>query len=270
MNARTLPVSETVGKIEIRKLVSIQEMEACVQLQQSVWQFQDLDIIPRRMFAVASAVGGQVMGAWDGTQLIGYALAIPGFREGQPYFHSHMLAVAPEYRNKGVGRMLKLAQRDDAMARGIELIEWTFDPLEVKNAFFNIEKLGAIVRRYTPDFYGPSTSPLHGNLPTDRLHAEWWLNSDRVRSLIAGNGLPNSPIKETIAVTYTHAGSGDTLHPPPALALESLLNLRREFSVAFSAGLAVLRFQNLPGKSACYRLGNWDKDSSLAQSESSQ
>jgi predicted GNAT superfamily acetyltransferase len=263
-------VSETVGKIEIRKVVSIQEMEACVQLQQSVWQFQDLDIIPRRMFAVANAVGGQALGAWDGTKLIGYALAIPGLREGQPYFHSHMLAVAPEYRNKGVGKMLKLAQRDDAMARGIELIEWTFDPLEIKNAFFNIEKLGAIVRRYTPDFYGTSTSPLHGNLPTDRLHAEWWLNSDRVRSLMAGNSLPNSPIKRTIAVTYTHVGSGDTLHPPPTLALESLLNLRCEFSAAFSAGLAVLRFQNLPGELACYRLGNWDKDSPLAQSERSQ
>lgn len=263
-------MSDTAKKIEIRKIVSIPEMEACVQLQQSVWQFQDLDIIPRRMFAVANAVGGQVLGAWDEARLIGYILAIPGLREGQPYFHSHMLAVAPEYRNLGIGKMLKIAQREDALARGIELIEWTFDPLEIKNAFFNIEKLGAIVRRYTADFYGASTSPLHGNLPTDRLHAEWWLNSERVRSLIAGNGLPNSPIKRTITVTYTHAGSDDTLHSPPTLALESLLKLRREFTAAFSAGLAVLRFQNLPGELARYRLGHWDKDSSLVQSEGSQ
>jgi predicted GNAT superfamily acetyltransferase len=265
-----VPVSEPFGKIEIRKVVSIPEMEACVQLQQSVWQFQDLDIIPRRMFAVANAVGGQALGAWDGARLIGYALAIPGIRDGHPYFHSHMLAVAPEYRNRGVGKMLKTAQRDDALTRGIELIEWTFDPLEIKNAFFNIEKLGAIVRRYTPDFYGASTSPLHGNLPTDRLHAEWWLNSARVRSLIAGNGLPNSPIQSTITVTYTHVGSGDTLHPPPTLALESLLKLRREFSAAFSAGLAVLRFQNLPGEPARYQLGHWEKNSVLAASEESQ
>lgn len=263
-------MSEPMGKIEIRKIVSIPEMEACVQLQQSVWQFQDLDIIPRRMFVVANAVGGQVLGAWDGARLIGYALAIPGFREGHPYFHSHMLAVAPEYRNQGVGKMLKIAQRDDALARGIELIEWTFDPLESKNAFFNIEKLGAIVRRYTADFYGTSTSPLHGNLPTDRLHAEWWLNSERVRSLIVGNDLPNSPIQKTITVTYTHAGSGDTLHPPPTLALESLLKLRREFSAAFSAGLTVLRFQNLPGELPCYQLGRWEIDSHLVSSEGSQ
>ena len=85
---------------------------------------------------VANAVGGQVLGAWDGSKLIGYALADPGLRDGRPYFHSHMLAVAPEYRNRGIGKMLKLAQREDALARGIELIEWTFDPLEIKNALF--------------------------------------------------------------------------------------------------------------------------------------
>lgn len=252
-------MSKVAEEIEVRKIVSIPDMEACVQLQQAVWQFRDLDIIPRRMFAVASAVGGQVLGAWAGEQLIGYALAIPGLRDGRPYLHSHMLAVAPEYRNRGVGKMLKLAQREDALARGIELIEWTFDPLEVKNAFFNIEKLGAIVRRYTPDFYGASTSPLHGNLPTDRLHAEWRLRSARVCALVAGDELPKYSINGTITVTNSRAGSGDTLHPPPSSALESLMKLRREFATAFSAGLTVLRFQNLPGESACYQLGDWNE-----------
>lgn len=259
-------MSNAVEKIEVRKIVSIPDMEACVQLQQAVWQFRDLDIIPRRMFAVANAVGGQVLGAWSADKLIGYALAIPGLRDGRPYFHSHMLAVAPEYRNRGVGKMLKLAQREDALARGIELIEWTFDPLEVKNAFFNIEKLGAIVRRYTPDFYGASTSPLHGNLPTDRLHAEWWLRAGRVRALVAGENLPKYSINETITVTYSRAGvGGGTSHPLPALALELLLNLRRDFTTAFSAGLTVLRFQNLPGESAGYQLGHWNKNSDLRQ-----
>jgi predicted GNAT superfamily acetyltransferase len=260
MNERELPVSNVADKIEIRKIVSIPDMEACVQLQQAVWQFRDLDIIPRRMFAVANAVGGQVLGAWAADQLIGYALAIPGLRDGRPYFHSHMLAVAPEYRNRGVGKMLKLAQREDALVRGIELIEWTFDPLEIKNAFFNIEKLGAIVRRYTPDFYGASTSPLHGNLPTDRLHAEWWLDTARVRLLIAGEGLPTYSINGTITVTNSRAGSSGTLHPLTPLALESLMKLRREFTTAFSAGLTVLRFQNLSGESAGYQLGHWNEN----------
>lgn len=257
-------MSKAVEKIEVRKIVSIPDMEACVQLQQAVWQFRDLDIVPRRMFAVANAVGGQVLGAWATDQLIGYALAIPGLRDGQPYFHSHMLAVAPEYRNRGVGKMLKLAQREDALARGIELIEWTFDPLEIKNAFFNIEKLGAIVRRYTPDFYGASTSPLHGNLPTDRLHAEWWLRAARVGALIAGEELPNYSINETITVTYSRADSVGKPHRLPPLALESLMKLRREFTTAFSAGLTVLRFQNLSGESACYQLGDWDDGSKRA------
>ena len=265
MNERDLPVSKAAETIEVRKIVSIPDMEACVQLQQSVWQFRDLDIVPRRMFAVANAIGGQVMGAWAAEQLIGYALAIPGLRDGRPYFHSHMLAVAQEYRNRGVGKMLKLAQREDALARGIELIEWTFDPLEVKNAFFNIEKLGAIVRRYTPDFYGASTSPLHGNLPTDRLHAEWWLRTARVRALCAGEELPKYSITETITVTYSRAGFDGTLHPLPTLALESLLKLRREFTMAFSAGLTVLRFQNLSGESASYQLGDWNEISETVE-----
>lgn len=266
MNARDLPVSEAPEPIEIRKIVSIPDMEACVQLQQSVWQFRDLDIVPRRMFAVANAIGGQVMGAWAADKLVGYALAIPGLRDGRPYFHSHMLAVAQEYRNRGVGKMLKLAQREDALASGIELIEWTFDPLEIKNAFFNIEKLGAIVRRYTPDFYGASTSPLHGNLPTDRLHAEWWLRTARVRALIAGDELPRYSINETITVTYSRPGSVGTFHPLPTLALESLLKLRREFIAAFSAGLTVLRFQKLSDDSACYHLGDLNENSGVVES----
>ena len=102
MNERDLRVSNTVEKIEVRKIVSIPDMEACVELQQAVWQFRDLDIVPRRMFAVANAVGGQVLGSWAADKLIGYALAIPGLRDGHPYFHSHMLAVAPEFRNRGM------------------------------------------------------------------------------------------------------------------------------------------------------------------------
>ncbi len=265
MNERELPVSKAAEEIEVRKIVSIPDMEACVHLQQTVWQFRDLDIVPRRMFAVANAIGGQALGAWAGEHLIGYALAIPGLRDGRPYFHSHMLAVAPEYRNRGVGKMLKLAQREDALARGIELIEWTFDPLEAKNAFLNIEKLGAIVRRYTPDFYGASTSPLHGNLPTDRLHAEWWLRTARVRALIAGEGLPKYSINETITVTYSRAGSGGIAPPLPVLALESLLELRHQFTKAFAAGLTVLRFQNLTGETACYQLGDWNEGRETAE-----
>ncbi len=239
----------------IRKIESFEGMDACVHLQQSVWQFNDLDIVPRRMFVVARAVGGQIFGAWDETRLAGYAFAIPGVRNGRSYLHSHMLAVSPAYRNRGIGARLKFAQREDALARGIELIEWTFNPLQTKNAYFNLEKLGVIVRRYSPDFYGPSTSPIHGILPTDRLHAEWWLKSRRVEALAAGTVLPDYSIQGTVSVTDVKAISSDPFAPSTASALELLLLVRRRFLSAFSSGLVGLRFQTEQNGHARYLLG---------------
>src|SRR3954469_22822798 len=171
----------------IRGCKDIRELEACVALQKEVWNFDDVDLIPLRLFVVATKIGGQVIGAFERDELIGFAMSIPGTRNGNPYLHSHMLAVRESFRNSGLGRKLKLAQRDDALARGIKLIEWTFDPLEIKNAWLNIERLGAIARRYNPNQYGMSSSPLQGGLPTDRLVAEWWLDSDRVKRILAGS-----------------------------------------------------------------------------------
>ncbi len=250
---------QSQGPIAIRKIESFEEMDACVHLQQSVWQFQELDAIPRRMFVVARAVGGQIFGAWDGKHMAGYALAVPGVQDGHPYLHSQMLAVSPDYRNRGIGMQLKLAQREDALARGIDLIEWTFDPLQTRNAYFNIEKLGAVVRRYTPDFYGSSTSPVHGSLPTDRLHAEWWLKSERVKSLVAGNALPQYTIKETVMVTEVSPAPGATVHQSTAAGLELLLHVRRHFLDAFSSGLMGLRFQPVHGGASRYMLGTPDQ-----------
>jgi len=147
------------------------------------------------MFVVAEKVGGQVMGAFAGGQMIGFALSVPGTRSGHVYLHSHMLAVAKEHRNGGLGRRLKLLQREDALARGIELIEWTFDPLEIKNAYLNIEKLGAIARRYNINQYGITSSPLQGGLPSDRLIAV--VAEIQARGKFAGNG-QDSCIQATI------------------------------------------------------------------------
>jgi predicted GNAT superfamily acetyltransferase len=135
--------------IDIRKCHQLDEMRACVRLQQEVWNFSDADLVPLRMFVVAEKIGGQVIAAFMGNEIVGFALSIPGVRGGQSYLHSHMLAVRKQYQNAGLGRRIKLFQRDDALARGFELIEWTFDPLEIKNAYLNIEKLGAIARRYS-------------------------------------------------------------------------------------------------------------------------
>ena len=164
--------------IEIGPLTAHTEFRDAVRLQQDIWGFDDIELLPLRLFVVASKIGGQAFGAFDGGRMIGFCLAIPGLKPGgKSYLHSHMLGVLPEYRDSGIGRRLKLAQRDEALARGIDLIEWTFDPLEIKNAYFNIERLGAIVRRYVPNQYGITSSPLHGGLPTDRCIAEWWIAS---------------------------------------------------------------------------------------------
>ncbi len=190
----------SADSIVLRRCHGIEELRACVALQKEVWNFTDAELVPLRMFVVADKVGGQVMGAFDGSEMVGFALSVPGTRSGHVYLHSHMLAVRKEHRNAGLGRRLKLLQRGDALERGIELIEWTFDPLEIKNAYLNIEKLGAIARRYTINQYGITSSPLQGGLPSDRLIAEWWLKSKRVETLLATGKNPDAACESGIEV----------------------------------------------------------------------
>lgn len=245
------------SSLALRALHEVEEFEACVQLQKDVWGFDDADLVPVRMFVVAHKVGGQVFGAFDGSRLVGYALAIPGDRNGHLYLHSHMLAVAPEYRNAGVGRQLKLRQREDALQRGIDLMEWTFDPLEIKNAYFNIERLGAIARRYVPNQYGITSSALHGNLPTDRLVAEWWLRSRRVEAVLVGRAPAPAKTQTEARVPaeiYSWKDAGD------ARAEAAQTAIRDGLRAAFARGLAVLGFAREVGGAGTYRLGRWDED----------
>jgi len=172
--------------IVVRKCEALEEFNACVALQREIWGEADLEVEPATLFVVAAHTGGQVLGAFDGPKLVGYTLAVVGLREGQPYLHSHMTGVLAAYRDRGVGRLLKLFQREEALGRGIRLIQWTFDPFELKNARFNLDRLGAICREYCPNLYGVTTSPLHRGLPTDRLLAEWFLDSPRVVAAVAG------------------------------------------------------------------------------------
>jgi predicted GNAT superfamily acetyltransferase len=184
------PANREIGAptdgISFRRCHSIEEFEACVQVERLVWKSQDIDVVPIPLFVVAAETGGQVLAAYDGPSVVGFTLAIAGWRAGKPFLHSHMTAVLDTYRDRSIGRRLKFFQRDDAIARGISLVEWTFDPFIMKNAYFNFMLLGAIARRFLPNAYGITTSPLNGLLPTDRLIAEWHLLSDRVSSVLAG------------------------------------------------------------------------------------
>ncbi|MGC1105938.1 MAG: GNAT family N-acetyltransferase [Candidatus Acidiferrales bacterium] len=170
--------------ITVRHCSTLEEYEECVRLQLITWG-EDL-VVPSGLFVVARETGGQTLGAFAGNQMVGFTLGLAGIREGKPVIHSHMTAVLAEYRDRGIGRMLKLAQRNDCLSRGIHLVEWTFDPLELKNAHFNINSLGAVVKRYIPNCYGITESPLHAGLPTDRLMAEWYLDSPRVTAILRG------------------------------------------------------------------------------------
>ena len=172
-----------MDQIEIRSCATIPEYEECVRIEHATWGEEIA--VPSAIFVVAHHTGGQVIGAFDQGKMIGFTLAVAAMRGGKSFLHSHMTAVLAEYRDRGVGRRLKLFQRQDALRRGIDLIEWTFDPLEFRNAHFNFVRLGAVARRYIPDCYGVTASPLHAGLPTDRLVAEWWLNSERVKSILA-------------------------------------------------------------------------------------
>ena len=247
------------AKIQLRNCTEVEEFRACVALQKEVWGFDDIDLVPLRIFSLGPKIGGHAIGAWDGETLAGYAFAIPGMRNGHSYLHSHMLAVKAEYRNSGVGRELKLFQREDAMARGYDLIEWTFDPLEIKNAYLNLERLGAIVRRYNVNQYGISTSPLWGGLPTDRLVAEWWLKSRRVESLLATGQLP--PFEEAMRIEvpseiYEWKAQPETRQKAADLQLRN----RERFLEAFSQGLACLRYGRDDDGDGVFILGRWDEE----------
>jgi predicted GNAT superfamily acetyltransferase len=256
-------VKATTDSIRIRKCHDIEELRRAVALQKEVWNFTDAELVPLRLFVVADKVGGQVLGAFDGAEMVGFALAVPGVRGGHAYLHSHMLAVRNEYRNSGLGRRIKLFQREEALERGIELIEWTFDPLEIKNAYLNIEKLGAIVRRYTINQYGITTSPLQGGLPTDRLIAEWWLKSKRVEQLLAKGSVPNQKIVTRISVPaqiYEWKASPSTR----ARAQEVQDCNREQFLKAFADGMAVLGYERDAEGNGRFLLGRWDEKWSYA------
>ena len=239
--------------ILVRRCERLEEFHACVDLERQIWGEADLEVEPATLFVVASQTGGQVLGAFDGGRLVGYTLALAALRNGAPYLHSHMTGVLPDYRNRGIARSLKLFQREEALGRGIRLIEWTFDPLETRNAHFNLNRLGAICRRYLPNLYGVTTSPLHRGLPTDRLVAEWFLDSGHVLAALRESSA-DSQIG-TVFITLPRELDRWKQECPEQLRSVQA-KMRDEFTDWFARGYAAVRVRNdMPG--TAYVLTPW-------------
>ena len=226
--------------IEIRECTTLEELAECVDLQREVFELPEVELSPVRHFVVTRNAGGFTLGAYDGDRLAGYVLSVPAFMRGEKAFYSHMTGVRKEYQSLGVGRRLKWAQRERALEEGVKFIKWTFEPVKARNGYFNLEKLGAIVTEYQRNFYGTdyAVSPESGKqigLQSDRLFAEWHLESDKVKALAAGERwtetrTPDAEIE--VVNDWSEMVAND-----PAAALDLQLRVRNDFESALAHGL---------------------------------
>ena len=225
-------------RLSIRPLRSLDDYYATVHLQKRIWGFEDADRVAPRLFGVFNHIGGACLGAYLDEVMVGYTLAFAAFKaDHRAYWHSHMAGVDPSKQGLGIGYQLKLRQREEALARGLDLIEWTFDPLQSRNAYFNIEKLGATVEAYLPNLYGVTSSELHGALPTDRLVAAWHLDQPSVTRRLAGT--QPAPVRGQAAIAIPSRISD--VPREEAAKIQALV--RERFQAAFDANLRVTSFE---------------------------
>ena len=238
------------SEISIRQIESFSELRAVEELQKEVWGIPDLDVVPLTHLIAAKAAGGVLLGAFDGATLAGFVYGFVAEEDGEMAHHSHMLAVKHAYRNFNLGYKLKLAQREEVLAQGINLITWTFDPLQSLNAYFNFGKLGVICDRYMINFYGEEASSFLHQSGTDRFWVKWWLTSDRVIKRLGSTKpeLENPPDKLLIEIP------ADVNELSRELAVEWRELTRREFTEALEVGYVVRDFYR-EDKKGIYILG---------------
>jgi predicted GNAT superfamily acetyltransferase len=172
--------------MEIRKLATPEEYLEAEQVQKVVWHFPDREIIPLNELVVMQKNGGHVFGAFEKGKMTAFCFGVPGFKDGTIYHYSRMLGVMPRFQDSGIGYTMKLKQRDYVLKQGIDLVIWTFDPLQSRNAYLNIEKLGCIIREYAVNIYPGSGSQFNAGLESDRFSPEWWIATRRVKDRISG------------------------------------------------------------------------------------
>lgn len=233
------------SNIEIRECSTLDELAACVDLQRSVFALPELEISPVRHLVVTKNAGGFTLGAFSNGELVGFVLSVPAFLRDEKALYSHMTAVRSDFQSHGIGARLKWAQRDKALELGIRYVKWTFEPWKARNAYFNLEKLGATVNEYQPNFYGIDYSTAAGpgeniGLKSDRLFAEWNLESGKVNALSEGREFSErGPIVAEIEVPTDWNALVET---SPAKALSVQERIESDFVSAFKSGLVCRGF----------------------------
>ena len=224
--------------ITIRPLTTHAEILAVEQLQRDAWGVPDVDVVPLHMLITPPRHGGLLLGAFDGERLAGFVFGFLGLTpDGRLKHCSHMAGVHPDYRDHGVGYSLKLAQREHVLAQGLDLITWTFDPLETRNAWLNFHKLGVICNTYIRNLYGPMRGAINAGLPSDRFEVEWWIRSERVEDRLQGRAA--SPTGDRLVVDVP-ANFQTIKHTDMDLALRWRLETRQRFEEAFAQGFVAV------------------------------
>jgi chorismate synthase len=229
-----------VEEFRIRLARERADFDACVLLQRAVWGLDDIEITSALQLIATIHAGGMLHVAESPEgRVVGFAYAFPGVRNAASYLHSDMLAVLPEYQEHGVGLRLKWAQREEALARGVTLMAWTYDPLQARNANLNLRRLGAQATEFLENFYGITTASLHHGLPTDRLLVRWELDSPRVAELLAKGDPPrNVPAPALARINDVKWQAGWPVTSEPRLELDApelLLEIPPDWDVLFQA-----------------------------------
>ena len=239
-------------EIVIRECVTIDEFDKCVRLQREVFGLPDLEISPRRHLIVSRQAGGWTLGAFAGGaggRLVGFVHHLVALRPKDEIIgYSHMMAVHELYQNRGVGARLKWAQRERATAEGRKYIKWTWDPMQARNAHFNLNRLGVVVHTYAENFYGtdyvtdPEQKTEAGRgLDSDRLLATWQLLSPRVSDLAGGGAV--SPPSDPVCAIQIPADWSKLLQQDVTTAKKEQLRVRFEFKRVLAEGLVCAGFE---------------------------
>lgn len=259
MSGHTDKIERASGddEIVIRECTTIDEFDTCVRLQREVFHMPDLELSPRRHLIVSRLAGGWILGAFTaaGGELVGFVHHLVAVRDDEIVGYSHMMAVSAAYQNRGLGARLKWAQRERALAEGRNFIRWTFEPMQARNAHFNLNRLGVVIRSYAVNFYGwdAGTEAYAGgeqfNLDSDRLIAQWELRTPRVEQMARGERTVHA---HAPAASVEIPSDWNRLKREDGLAARSeLLRVRSEFQAHFAAGLVCAGFTR-DGERPCY------------------